>query len=688
MSWQDENPIIGKKTSIDEDNPKVDLPVTNFFPTYSRQGEILTGATSGFEALNESMDLSANQINNMNFGTRNNVGEEVGGMSAALYGIKKGIDFTAKLPTPQGKAAKVLNTAIPFASGVVSSWVGGAVGDTLQSVAQGDINRYGWGAALDSAWAAGNRQAIYEALGQAGFSVIGKGIKMAKGQPYDDIEYIQKVINASDGQLTASQVVDGQLLDTVEGLTEAAWGGSGLRQQRLTNANAIDNYVNNYSATFLNAASNLSIKQQGRIYNKAIDVATNQHKTLGGDMFKQLDQLYEETYKKTKSVVQKPLEAGDTGFDRYKMLNTTATVTTKELIQPVSTKPLKDWAKNELKKIKGAESVNKDWRYKEMENILKMDDRISFAVAQETRSSYLANLRKFENKDLTTYNPKDAGAIKALSSKLDQALETAAKDTQSDEFYEQYRASNKFWKTGKENLQNKFMAGLILKDPEQVGQQIFKTGNQSDIQRARIALRYAQKITKGTPEAINFDKTWQTMQAGYLKNVLGGATDTTATQLTQAGTQKITQGVAQDVASREMNITNLKKMFVPNTPANETFKAAFTKTQRQSIKRFISAVEAAQKRPQGAGSFMVTVGQAGLVISAVTLGDAPIAAGAIGGLTIAPYVLSKLLTNPTAVRYLAQGMNTNVYTKSAGGLTTKLIALATGVGEEQYREFQ
>ena len=51
MSWQDENPIIGKKTSIDEDNPKVDMPVTSFFPTYSREGEILTGATSGFEAL-------------------------------------------------------------------------------------------------------------------------------------------------------------------------------------------------------------------------------------------------------------------------------------------------------------------------------------------------------------------------------------------------------------------------------------------------------------------------------------------------------------------------------------------------------------------------------------------------------------------------------------------------------------
>ena len=687
MSYKDTDEIVGQ-TPTKNNDPIVE----SYFPTYSRSGEVVSGATSGQEFLNES--ISRNQSDKMNFGTRNNYGEEVGGMTAAIYGVKKGIDIaSAVVPSPATKGAKALSYAIPYASGVVSSWFGGAVGDTVQSVAQGDVNRYGWAEALDSAWDAGNRQAIYEALGQAGFSAAGYGFKKAMGDNYENIDYIRRIIKQSDGQLTASQVVDGKLVDTVEGLAESAWGGTGLRLQRLDNAKAIDNYVNSYANNFLDAADTLPIKAQGRLYKKAVNIANKQHSDLGGQMFTKLDELYEQSYKKTKTVVQTPVKPNEPGFDRYKMLNTTTRVTKKELVEPVQTKNLKSWAERELKKIKGTENLQTDWRYKEMKKILEMNDRISFTAAQELRSSYLSKLRNFENKNLTSYNTKDAGTVKALSSKIDTMLETAARDTQSDEFQEAFRAANSFWKTGKERLSNKFMAGLMIKNPEEVGAAIFKTGNQTEIQQARIALRYAQKITKGSAKPINFDKTWQTMQAGYLKNILGGATDTTATQLTQAGTEKIAQGVAQDVASREMNITNLKRMFIPNTPANETFKAAFTKSQRQGIKQFIDALEFAQKRPEGVGSFMVTVSQAQLVLTLPAVfwasQDANVASLAtVGLLTISPAVLSRVLADKDAVRWLAQGMKTGYKAKASGGLATKLLAMVTGVGEEQYKEFE
>ena len=684
MSYKDTDEIVGQ-TPTKNNDPIVE----SYFPTYSRSGEVVSGATSGQEFLNES--ISRNQSDKMNFGTRNNYGEEIGGMSAAIYGLKKGIDIaSAVVPSPVSKGAKALSYAIPYASGVVSSWFGGAVGDTVQSVAQGDVNRYGWAEALDSAWDAGNRQAIYEALGQAGFSAAGYGFKKAMGDNYENIDYIRRIIKQSNGQLTASQVVDGKLVDTLEGLAESAWGGTGLRQQRLDNAKAIDNYVNAYANNFLDAAETLPIKAQGRAYQSAVDVASSQHRILGGDMFKSLDDMFVETKKSvTKTTVNESPIVGVDGS----MLNSVTKTTTKEIVQPVKTKSLKQWAKTELKKIEGTKNLQTDWRYKEMEKILQMPDRISFSAAQELRSNYLAKVRNFENKNLTSFNPKDAGAVKALSSKIDLILDNAARDTQSLEFQEAYRAANSFWKTGKERLSNKFMAGLMIKNPEEVGAQIFRTGNQTDIQKARIALRYAQKITKGQPDAVNFDKTWQTMQSGYLKSILGGATDTTATQLTQAGTEKIAQGMAQDVASREMNITNLKKMFIPDTPANETFKAAFTKSQRQGIKQFVSALEFAQKRPEGVGSFMVTVSQAQLVLSLPAVfwatQDANIASlSTVGLLTLSPAVLSRILTDKDAVRWLAQGMKTGYKSKAGGGIATKLLAMFTGVGEEQYKEFQ
>ena len=181
------------------------------------------------------------------------------------------------------------------------------------------------------------------------------------------------------------------------------------------------------------------------------------------------------------------------------------------------------------------------------------------------------------------------------------------------------------------------------------------------------------------------------MQSGCLKSILGVATDTTATQLTQAGTEKRAQGMAQDVASREMNITNLKKMFIPNTPANETFKAAFTKSQRQGIKQFVSALEFAQKRHEGVGSFMVTVSQAQLVLSLHAVfwatQDANIASlSTVGLLTLSPAVLSRILTDKDAVRWLAQGMKTGYKSKAGGGIATKLLAMFRSIQVKRVRK--
>ena len=69
------------------------------------------------------------------------------------------------------------------------------------------------------------------------------------------------------------------------------------------------------------------------------------------------------------------------------------------------------------------------------------------------------------------------------------------------------------------------------------------------------------------------------------------------------------------------------------------------------------AIEVAQKRPEGAGTFMVTVTQAGLVIGAV--GGAGVDAGlsALAALTITPAMLSRALVSPKVTTALANGIN-------------------------------
>ena len=671
--WKKTNKLV-TNTGSNDSSANVPISIETYFPKYTKDSDVIE-ATAEYPISED-----------MNFGYRNQLGEEIGGAAAAIYGLKKGIDIAAKyVPSPHTKLAKAASWAIPFATGVVTSWVGGAGGELVQGVAAGEVKKGDWAVALDKAWDSGNRQAIYEALGQTVFGIAGKGLKLAAGENYKNIDWIRQKIKASGGQLTASQVVDGTLYDTVEGLAEAAWGGSILRESRVQMAKSIDHYVNSYQNTFLEAAdATLNTAGLGRLYQQAHKVADDTHRAVGGQKFKDLQELYTKKFRKEKwtKVDESPiLDPAGKNFE-------TITRGVKKVeIQPINTKSLKTWARKELKKLKGSGGAGaaSDWRYKEYEKILKMDDAIAFDVAQEMRSTWLSKSRNFQNKVHADYNMKDAASVKLLSRQMDISMDVGARG-QGAEFYKEFRAANQFWKTGKEHLGNRFIAKLIAKNPEEIGEAIFKTGNQAEIQKARIALRYMQKVTKGTDEAVNFNKVWQSMQTGYLKSILGGATDTTATQLTEMGIKKQVGSNVSDVEGRGMNINKLKDLFIENTPTNDTFKAAFTEQQRNGIKNFVSALEGAQRKPKGTGTFMVTVGQAGIVITTMAGAGVEAGMGAIAALTITPAMLSWVLTRPKYVAFLSQGMHTGIKSKAAGGLTAKFAAMITDIGQEQYGE--
>ena len=175
-----------------------DAPMSTetYFPQYTTEGEV-TEATAEYPT-SENMDFGyrSQAGEQMDFGYRNQIGEEIGGIATAIYGMKKAIDWTGKyIPAPQTRLAKAATWGIPYVAGVVSSWVGGAGGDIVQGVATGEVTKEGgWAESLDRAWAAGNRQAIYEALGQAGFAVVGKGLKLAAGENYKNIDWIRQQI--------------------------------------------------------------------------------------------------------------------------------------------------------------------------------------------------------------------------------------------------------------------------------------------------------------------------------------------------------------------------------------------------------------------------------------------------------------------------------------------------------------
>ena len=639
MGWKDYN------EKVDES----EIPVNNYFPIINSKNNI-TPANAVAEMDAETAAL----YDTMQFDEgRSQAGQMIGSITGSMASVKpagklledtfnvKGKELKNLIPKPLRQAARVTTQ-------VASAWSGAVAGDVLQSAAQGDLKKHTWATALDSAFDAGNEEAIYELLGIGVVGGVAKLGSFAAGKPYMNIQWIKDKIAASGGKLTASQIVDGTILDTIEGLAEVSWGGGHIRNVRTLNDQAINKYVFDFQENFIEQAGKLDTNWElGRVYQQAIEIGQEQHKLVGGQMFEHLDEVVQRT------------KFGSYDGSGQNMLNRTtgtmpANAGTRGL---VSTKSLKDWAKRELNQIKGVEGSIDSWRYSYLNKILdpkNLGDHIDFKAAQKLRSSWLEQIRKFENKTSDAYSLSDAAAVKSMTKYIDDGMQVTATKLGGD-FLSEFRAANKFWKTGANRLSNQTINSIINKNPEKVGAQIFGAGEVSEIRRARQALKSAEFFGKqGAGQQVNFNQTWQKMQQGYLAEIISSARTASKTELTPG----IGKNYGDDIAGGELGIPALKKLFT-DKETFETFQAAFTKPQRFEIKKFMSAIEAAQRRPLGAGTFMVTVGQAGLVIGAIggTGFAAAGSAGAVAALTITPAMLSRALTNPTVTSWLASGLH-------------------------------
>jgi len=640
MGWKDYN------EKVDES----EIPVNNYFPIINSKNNI-TPANAVAEMDAETAAL----YDTMQFDEgRSQAGQMIGSITGSMASVKpatklledtfnvKGQELKNLIPKPLRSTARV-------ATQVASAWTGAVTGDVLQSAAQGDLKKHTWATALDSAFDAGNEEAIYELLGMGVVGGVAKLGKFAAGKPYANIQWIKDKIAASGGKLTASQVVDGTILDTIEGLAEVSWGGGHIRNVRTLNDQAINKYVFDFQENFIEQAGKLDTNWElGRVYKQAIEIGQKQHKLVGGQMFEHLDEVVQRT------------KFGSYDGSGQNMLNRTtgtmpANAGTRGL---VSTKSLKDWAKRELNQIKGVEGSIDSWRYSYLNKILNpknLGDHIDFKAAQKLRSSWLEQIRKFENKTSDAYSLSDAAAVKSMTKYIDDGMQVTATKLGGD-FLSEFRAANKFWKTGANRLSNQTINSIISKNPEKVGAQIFGAGEVSEIRRARQALKSAEFFGKqGAGQQVNFNQTWQKMQQGYLAEIISGARTASKTELTPG----IGKNYGDDIAGGELGIPALKKLFT-DKETFETFQAAFTKPQRFEIKKFMSAIEAAQRRPQGAGTFMITVGQANLVVGGLALGAGYALGGvpgAIASLTITPAMLSRALTNPKVTSWLASGLH-------------------------------
>lgn len=527
-----------------------------------------------------------------------------------------------------------------IAGGALGAGYGGFIGELGQQAWQvATDNPYSpknINESLSRAFKAGGEEALYDLAGGLFFKGGSSAWNAIRPKPIEGIKEVQETITKYGGSLTASQMTTHRMVDTIETLSESAWGGGALKEARKLNDDAIVRYTNDYINTFnKNADEILSDEGLGALFINGIEVGNKLHSKIGGDMYSYLDVLYKPLIKKRTIVKEYPTGVLDaTGS----MLSKKTSQTIEKEVLPVSTKALKDFARKELKKYSGTRQKGmSSWGKKELEDILKFDDSISFAEAQAYRSKLLEEGRiASSGTGLKLGQGKTSSLITSLSGVADDIIEQGAMRTKNPEFIEAWRGANDFWKAGKETFGNKYMASLMKKNPSAIGKKLFNS-DPEDVRKAQQALRKASKLSKGTANEFSFSNTWLNMQQGYVQKLIA---DTVTPQ------------------TGEISIPKLSKWFSKGTDNNKKLATAFTAEQIAGLRSFMNSVKAMQKLTVGEGSFMVTVGQAGLVLNALggfgqTSKEAVDFTGDVAVYTITPYVLSKMLTRPKLAKMIA-----------------------------------
>ena len=656
--------------------------------------------------------------------------ETAGGIWGGYKGAQKGYKISSAMPHP---LARPIGTLI---GGMVGAFTGGATAEGAQqgfySLTDSDQAPDNWQQGVNKAFAAGAEEMLYEALGQGVVNVLGLGWRMIRGKPkyegqmihdtskegieayrgaedatvlgegeaYISVsEMLRQLIEESGGELTAAQVGGNFFIQTIEGLSRAAWGGGQLRESRKLTDKAIVEYVDDYIKHFNKTAGGvLDAEGMGQVFKEIMKVGKEQHSAIAKDMYKKLDDLYTDDHLKTRTVKNKDYIQNTKGFGSVDNMEI------DELIQPVNVKALKKRVQEIIKLGEETKGIPQgEWGGKLLDKISSMNDEIGFDSARELRSFFLAEQRSLATKVGEAKSKMMMGEMEQL---LMKAMDEGALGTGNKAFIDQYKLVNEFWAEGSATIRSKNIAALVKLHPEHIGAEIFKEGNVTLIKEARKAILKAGQYAKGTDDAFDANKVWLDMQSGWLQSLIGGAARSGDAVLKEIGTVKIpgveatTKGLpfnpkTRDIVAGEYKLSNLKALFVKDTPLNNTFKTAFTKDQQKSIREFTNVLEAAQGRTTAAGEFMVKVGQAGLILDTFGIlipgSEADTGwdlAGKTTLFTFSPWIIAKMFSSKHTTRLLSRAMVTKVGTRQSAAIIAKLSAALLDIYNDDPAEFE
>jgi hypothetical protein len=268
-----------------------------------------------------------------------------------------------------------------------------------------------------------------------------------------------------------------------------------------------------------------------------------------------------------------------------------------------------------------------------LKDISNLSSDVSFAEAHQLRSILNSRLRDLKV-EVGKNSPVVAELSKAVKS-IDDAMDTSAKQM-DPELLAQYRSTQKFYRESLEKLFPETVLKILVKEPERIGEAIYKAGNQSEIRAIKDALAQAKTIDS----ALDSKAIQQALNRGYVESFLGE------------------QGAENTLKEFVAIGDKLRK----DAKFRRTFEEALSPEAQNSIRALSKTAEISSKTPGGSLSLFVTGKQADAVSSlaavlagsgAASLSQDPLLGAAVGaGVLLTPKVFAKIATNPKAASQL------------------------------------
>ena len=450
-------------------------------------------------------------------------------------------------------------------------------------------------------------EGLKQFLFSKGARLLFKGAKggVLKKQLEPGAEEALKVVERGGESITAARVTRQNFADNAEAILETAFGSRGIMMKH---AGRVENILDDAVEAI---RTNMSPGEFGEFAANALD--------------------HNETF--LRKLAQRAYDKSDEFLE----------------VAPVLTAPLKKFAERIARKISGIKNFAKESTT--LQNILALDDSITFGQAQRLRTAFMDEVRDVLSPGVSE------GLIKQFSKTIDEAMEVAAKNV-SPEGRKWWRAANELWKQKAEVFGTKFMKRLFKQDlPEQVYKSIVAGKNPTLIDRIRRA----------APQAMS--------------------------KLKDAGIEDI---ISNSPATDQIGISGNSFMRKLVRGADGRYwKKLLGKETHDNLRALARALQFQQSKPVGPGGTAVMLIQSGVALGALTALAAseadivpigrkvPLIVG--GVVLVLPPIAAKLATKPGVIRWLTIGVTELKGTRRGAMAAARVLRATREIEKEEVR---